>query len=30
LGQKLVPILQEMGVQANPDVQEVYKTILGR
>lgn len=29
-GQKLVPILQGLGIQAQPQVQEVHKTILGK
>jgi hypothetical protein len=27
--QTLVPILQELGIEATPQVQEVYKTIRG-
>jgi hypothetical protein len=29
-GQTLVPILQDMGIHARPEVQEVYKTIDGQ
>lgn len=29
-GQKLVPILQGLGIHAQPDVQEVHKAILGQ
>jgi hypothetical protein len=27
--QTLVPILQEMGIEARPEVQEIYNTIIG-